>query len=72
MHVRQVQVEQNDIVIIQLAEVQAFLTQVGGIDVEAFGREHRIDRLGGRRLVLDQQYAHWAPLLHPFRDCFPR
>ena len=31
--------------------------QIGRIDVEAFGREHRIDRLGGRRLVLDQQHG---------------
>src|SRR3546814_3935011 len=65
--VGQIQVEQDDVVIIELAQIEAFLAQIGRIDVEALGGEHRVDRLRGRRLVLDQQYAHWAPL-----DCFPR
>src|SRR3546814_16926394 len=65
--VGQIQVEQDDVVIIELTQIEAFLAQIGRIDVEALGGEHRVDRLCGRRLVLDQQYAHWAPL-----DCFPR
>ena len=58
VHVGQVEVEQDDVVIIQLAEVQALLAEIGRVDVEAFGREHELDRLGGGRLVLDQQHAH--------------
>ncbi len=32
-HVRQVQVEQDDVVIVELAEVDAFFAQIGGVDV---------------------------------------
>ncbi len=65
VHVRQVQVQQDDVVIIQLAQIEAFLTQIGGVDIEALGREHELDRLGGCRLVFDQQYAHWVVPLFP-------
>ena len=41
MHVGQVQVEQDDVVIIELAEVQALFAKVGRVDVEAFRREHQ-------------------------------
>ncbi len=61
MHVRQVQVEQDDVVIIQLAEIQTFLAEVGRIDIEAFGGEHQLDGLGGGRFVFDQQNAHLSP-----------
>ena len=58
-----VEVEQDDVVIIQLAQVQAFLAEIGLVDIESFGREHQLDRLGRGRLVLDQKYAHgWSPL----------
>jgi hypothetical protein len=58
VHVRQVEVEQDDVVVVELAEVQALFAQVRRIDVEPFGGQHQFDRLGGRRLVLDQQHAH--------------
>ncbi len=58
VHVRQVQVEQDDIVIIQLAQIEAFLAQVGGLDVERFRAEHQFDGLRGRRLVFDQENVH--------------
>jgi len=61
MHVGQVQVEQDDVVIIQLAEVQTLFAQIGRIDVEAFGGEHQLDRLGSGRFVFDQQNAHFSP-----------
>ena len=63
MHVGQVEVEADDIVIVELAEIEAFLTQIRRIDVEAFIGEHEFDCLGSRRLVLDQQNTHGqAPL----------
>jgi hypothetical protein len=65
VHVRQVQVEQDDVVIIQLAQIEALFAQIGRIDVEAFGREHQLDRLGGGRFVFDQQYAHGSGPLYP-------
>ena len=35
-HVRQVQVQQNDVVIIELSEIDTFFTQISGIDVKIF------------------------------------
>ena len=64
VHVGQVQVEQDDVVIIELAEIEALFAQIGRVDVEAFGAEHELDALGGRRLVFDQQHAHL--LVPPF------
>nr|ADO19098.1 hypothetical protein Nfla_4402 [Nostoc flagelliforme str. Sunitezuoqi] len=65
VHVRQVEVEQDDVVIVELAEVQALFAQVRRVDVEAFGGQHQLDRLGGRRFVLDQQHAHRIIPLSP-------
>jgi hypothetical protein len=62
-HVGQVQVEQDDVVIIQLAQVQTFLAQVGRVTIKALVGEHQLDSLGRRRLVLDQQNAHLQPLV---------
>src|SRR3546814_8612366 len=58
VHVGQVQIEADDVVIVELAEVQALFAQIGGVDVEAFGRQHQFDALGRRRLVLNQQHTH--------------
>jgi hypothetical protein len=58
VHVGQVEVEADDVVIVELAEVQALFAKVGRVDVEAFGGEHQLDALGGRRLVFDQQHTH--------------
>ena len=58
MHVGQIEVEQDDVVIIQFAEIEAFLAKVGGVDVEPLGAEHQLDALGDGRLVFDQQHPH--------------
>ena len=58
VHVRQVQVEQDDVVIIQFAQIEAFLAQVCRIDVESFGREHQLNGARRCRLVLDQKHSH--------------
>src|SRR5205085_12086459 len=64
VHVGQVQVETDDVVIVQLTEIEALFAKIRGVDVKAFGAEHQLDALGSRRLVLDQQHAHcWFP--HP-------
>ena len=65
-HVGQVQVEKDDVVIVKLAEIDALLTEIGGVDVEALGLEHQLDRLRCRAIVLNQQNAHASPL---FRRC---
>ncbi len=57
-HVGQIEVQQDQVVIVDLAEIDAFLAQVGRIDVEALRLEHQLDALRGGAVVLDQQYAH--------------
>src|SRR5207237_6802877 len=63
VHVRQVQVETDDVVIIELAEVQTLFAQIRRIDVEALVGENELDGLGRGRLVFDQQHAHGIGLL---------
>ena len=62
-HVRQVQVEQDDVVVVELAEIDALFAEIGGVDVEALGFEHQLDRLRSGAVVLNQQDAHASPLL---------
>ena len=57
-HVGQIQVEQDDVVIIKLAEVDALLAKVGDIDVEVLRLQHQFDALRGRCVVFDQKYPH--------------
>src|SRR5262249_19730507 len=61
-HVRQIQVEQDNVVIVELAEVDAFFAQIGRIDVEAFRLQHQLNRLSSGAVVLNQQHAHASPL----------
>ncbi len=61
VHVREVEVEQDDIVIIQLAQIEALFAKIGRIDIEAFGGQHELDRFCCGRLVFDQQYSHGRP-----------
>ena len=57
-HVGEVQVEQNNVVVVDLAEVDALFTEVGLIDVKAFRLQHQLDALRGRAIVLDQKNPH--------------
>src|SRR5262249_26583327 len=61
-HVRPIQVEQDNVVIVELAEIDAFFAQIGRIDVEAFGLQHQLNRLSSGAVVLNQQHAHASPL----------
>ncbi len=61
-HVRQVEVQCDQVVIVELAEVQALFAEIGGVDVDAFGRQHELDAAGGGGIILDQQNAHAKPL----------
>ena len=53
-HVGQVQVKQDDVVIIELAEVDALLAEIRDVDVEILRLEHQFDALRGRAVVLDE------------------
>src|SRR5687768_846453 len=61
-HVGEIEVKQNDVVVVQLAEVDAFFTEIGGIDVEALRFQHQFDALCGCTVVFYQQNAHSIPL----------
>jgi hypothetical protein len=36
----------------------AFLAEIGRVDIEGFRPEHQLDRLRGGAIVFNQQYAH--------------
>src|SRR5262249_43202542 len=65
-HVRQVQIEQDDVVVVELAEINAFFAQVGGVDVKSLRLQHQLNRLSGGAVVLNQQNAHASPLPRRF------
>src|SRR5581483_9298932 len=62
-HVRQVQIEQDDVVVVQFSEVDTLFAEIRRVDVEALGLEHQFDRLRSGAIVLNQQDAHASPLL---------
>src|SRR6266567_1427277 len=66
-HIRKVQIEEDDVVVVDLAEIDAFLAEIGRVDVEAPGFEHQFDRLRGGAIVFNQQYAHTNPLSRNLR-----
>ncbi len=53
-HVRQVQVEQNDVVIVQFAQIDTLFTEIRRVDVKILGFKHQFDALSGRAIVFDQ------------------
>src|ERR1700720_441885 len=57
-HIRKVQIEEDDVVVVDLAEIDAFLAEIGRINIEALGLQHQLDRLRGGAIVFNQQYAH--------------
>src|SRR3984957_18737350 len=61
-HVRQIEVEQDNVVIVKFTEIDAFLPEIRRIDVEALGFEHQLDRLRDGAVIFYQQYAHASPL----------
>src|SRR5262249_26167714 len=65
-HVRKIQIEQDDVVVVEFTEIDALFPQIGGVDVEALGLHHQLDRLSGGAVVLNQQYAHASPLPRRF------
>ena len=53
-HVRQVQVEQDDVVVVEFAKVDTLFAEIRRVDVEALGLEHQLNRLRCGAIVLDQ------------------
>ncbi len=61
-HVGQIEIEQDNVVIVKFAEIDAFFAEVRRIDVETLGLEHQLDRLRDGAVIFNQQYAHASPL----------
>ena len=57
-HVGQVQVEKDDVVVVELAEVDALFAEIRRVDVEVLGLQHQLDALRSCAVVFDQKYAH--------------
>src|SRR5690606_30255683 len=64
-HIRQVQIKQNDVVIIELTEIHALFAQIRSIDIEALGLQHQFNALCSCTVILDKQNAHFSPLVPP-------
>src|SRR5213595_2661035 len=61
-HVGQIEVEQDDVVIVEFPEIDAFFAKVRRVDVETLGFQHQFDRLRDGAVIFYQQYAHASPL----------
>src|SRR5882757_7577306 len=61
-HVGQIEVEKDNVVIVKLAEIDAFLSEIRRIDVETLGFKHQLDRLRDGAVIFYQQNAHASPL----------
>ena len=58
VHVRQVQVQQDQVVIIKFRQIDPLLAQVSGIDVQVGMGQHQFDAARGSWIVFDKQYTH--------------
>jgi len=61
-HIRQVQIQQDNVVVIELAEVYPLLAKVRRVNVEAFRLQHELDALRGCAVIFNEQNSHQIPL----------
>src|ERR1700730_15228129 len=57
-HIRQVQIEHDEVVIVQLAEVETLFPEISDVNVEAFGLEHQLNGPSSGNIVLNEQDTH--------------
>ncbi len=56
--VRQHQIEQDDVIIVQLADLQPVFAEISRIANEVLFAQQQFDTGGGGRVVLDEEHAH--------------
>ncbi len=56
--VRQHQVEEDDVVVVELADLDAVLAELARVDHEAAGTQHQFDGPRGGGVVFDQKDTH--------------
>jgi hypothetical protein len=66
-----VQVEKDDVVIVELAEVDALFAEIRRVNIEILGLEHQFDALRCRAVVFDEKYAHSYPLYRRRKVVWP-
>ena len=59
----QAKIQQNNIVIVDLAEAHAFLSKVGLENVKSFGKQHQLNALSGCCIVFYKKHSHGIPRL---------
>jgi hypothetical protein len=59
-YVRQSEVEDDQVVLIDLAEVDTVFPQVGREDIEPSGFQHQFDAASDLLIILDQQDPHYV------------
>ena len=52
-HVREIQIEQDNVVVVEFAEIYAFLAEIGRIDIEVLGLKHELNALSRRAVIFD-------------------
>jgi hypothetical protein len=57
-HVGEVQVQQDNVVVVHLAEVDTLFAEARRVDVKAFPLQHQLDALRGGPVVLDEKNPH--------------
>ena len=60
--VGKVQIEQDNVVVVDLAEIDTLFAQIRGENVETFREQHQLDALCRCAIVFDKQYPHPIPL----------
>ena len=61
-HIRKIDIEENDVVIIKLAKIDPLFAEVGGVAIKAFRLQHQLDALSRRAIIFDQKNPHVIPL----------
>jgi hypothetical protein len=57
-HVRQVEVEKDQVVVVKLRQIDPFLPQVRGKDIQVGMGQHQLDAARGSRIVFYEQDSH--------------
>ena len=58
--VRQHQIENDDVVIVKLADLEPVLAEIGGVADEPLLLQHQLDAGGGCGIILNQQNTHYG------------
>jgi hypothetical protein len=58
IHVRQVQIQEDQVIVIELGEIDPLLTQIGAVYVQVRVRQHEFNAARGGGVIFDQEDSH--------------